>query len=355
MIKRWAEQWPECNWGILTGSTSGVVVLDIDPRNDGNNTLEELEQQYSALPKTPMVLTGGGGIHYYFKYPESILPKKTNLWPGIDLQAEGAFAVGPGSTHASGKHYEWEVEHHPDDITFTELPAWILKAAKVKNTNNTENNEFPDVIPEGSRNNTLTSLAGSMRAQGWGEADISAALWVVNQEKCTPPLPEDEVKGIAASMMRYEPKCAESDKEKEPRKSQADLLIEAAEGATLFHDEHKDPCAIFWVNDHNELYRLKDTGFKHWLRRQYYEKTGKAANNESMTQVINLLEAKAVYDGPQYTLSLRVAERNNAFYYDLADKLWQAVRITPKGWEYLQAPFGKVKKSAHPKTAVECG
>ncbi len=58
-------------------------------------------------------------------------------------------------------------------------------------------------IPESSRNNTLTSLAGSMRRRGMSEAAICAALQAENIDRCTPPLDAAEVSAIAASVMRY--------------------------------------------------------------------------------------------------------------------------------------------------------
>jgi hypothetical protein len=68
-IRDWCKRWPDANIGIATGPISGIVVLDIDPRHGGDDTLAALELQYGALPAIPMVLTGGGGVHYYFKAP----------------------------------------------------------------------------------------------------------------------------------------------------------------------------------------------------------------------------------------------------------------------------------------------
>jgi hypothetical protein len=61
-------------------------------------------------------------------------------------------------------------------------------------------------IPEGGRNIHLASLAGSMRRRGMSPAAIEAALLIENAERCDPPLPQDEVRGIAISVSRYEPK-----------------------------------------------------------------------------------------------------------------------------------------------------
>ena len=60
-------------------------------------------------------------------------------------------------------------------------------------------------ITNGQRNNTLLSLAGSMRRRGMSQAAIEAALLVENTETCIPPLSEEEVRRIAKSIMRYPP------------------------------------------------------------------------------------------------------------------------------------------------------
>src|SRR5262245_47392738 len=61
------------------------------------------------------------------------------------------------------------------------------------------------IIPEGQRNDTLTSLAGTMRRRGMGFDEIEAALLVTNNKRCDPPLAEDEIRKIAASVRRYKP------------------------------------------------------------------------------------------------------------------------------------------------------
>jgi hypothetical protein len=61
-------------------------------------------------------------------------------------------------------------------------------------------------IPEGGRNHTLTKLGGAMRRQGATEHEIHAALGAANAQRCVPPLSDAEVRSIAASMARYEPK-----------------------------------------------------------------------------------------------------------------------------------------------------
>ena len=58
-------------------------------------------------------------------------------------------------------------------------------------------------IPEGYRNDFLTSLAGTMRRKGINLDGIGKALQEVNQTLCEPPLVDDEVSQIAKSISKY--------------------------------------------------------------------------------------------------------------------------------------------------------
>ena len=43
MISAWWTRWPNATIAIATGIISGLVVLDVDPKNGGDANLEELE------------------------------------------------------------------------------------------------------------------------------------------------------------------------------------------------------------------------------------------------------------------------------------------------------------------------
>src|SRR6266849_8948705 len=62
-IRRWWAEHPTAN---IATPTDWCIVLDIDRRHGGEQTLATLEQQHGALPDTATVLTGGGGQHRYF-------------------------------------------------------------------------------------------------------------------------------------------------------------------------------------------------------------------------------------------------------------------------------------------------
>ena len=57
--------------------------------------------------------------------------------------------------------------------------------------------QLPDAIAEGARNSELLKIAGHMRGKGLEQEVIEQALLGINQSKCTPPLDDSEVIGIA--------------------------------------------------------------------------------------------------------------------------------------------------------------
>lgn len=141
-------------------------------------------------------------------------------------------------------------------------------------------------------------------------------------------------------------------KEKE-RLTQADILVSLGSRALLFHAENYDSYAAVDVNGHREVWPLRSRGFRQWLVREFYMATGKAPTNESLSQALNVLEARAVFDGKVHRLNLRVAEYNGAFWYDLADSEWRAVKITPDRWELVERPAVLFRRYQNTASQVE--
>lgn len=65
-IAEWWGRWPDANVAM---PTSGLLVVDIDPRNGGNESWDRLRAQHGALPQTAEAITGGGGRHIIFRDP----------------------------------------------------------------------------------------------------------------------------------------------------------------------------------------------------------------------------------------------------------------------------------------------
>lgn len=128
-LASWWTRWPAANLGVVTGPISGVVVLDVDPRNGGERSVAALEAKWVALPRTWTVKTGGGGRHHWFAIGDQPVATVT-LGPGLDLKGEAGLVVVPPSCHASGESYAWEAGRSPDDIEPAPVPEWLVTIAR---------------------------------------------------------------------------------------------------------------------------------------------------------------------------------------------------------------------------------
>lgn len=201
-IRRWWDIWPEANIGVATGKNAGFFAIDVDPRGGGTESLASLEAKHGKLPWTRTADTGGGGVHFLFRCPDFLVKSSTGeLGPGLDVKGEGGAIVVTPSLHAGGRRYCWR-----NGAPIADAPEWFLRLLReAQKPRARESAGMGDAIPEGRRNNTLTSLAGTMRRRGMGSDEIEAALLVTNNKRCDPPLAEDEVRRIAKSVCRYQP------------------------------------------------------------------------------------------------------------------------------------------------------
>lgn len=107
-IRRW---WtPGCNYNIGCRPPDDVLVLDVDPRNGGDQTLRHLIDEHGGeWWPTLTSLTGGGGYHLFFHHPGG----DVRQLPGIDLKDRNGYVVFPPSIHPSGRRYRWRTPLRP--------------------------------------------------------------------------------------------------------------------------------------------------------------------------------------------------------------------------------------------------
>jgi hypothetical protein len=122
-VRHWWTIWPAAGIAIVCGRVSGVVVLDVDPRNGGDVTLVTLP----AWPRGPQAISGAGGPHFYFDPGDTVVPKVKGLLPGIDLIGEGGYVVAPPSRHPSGPPYAWVPGQALGALPLPRVPAFVRR------------------------------------------------------------------------------------------------------------------------------------------------------------------------------------------------------------------------------------
>ncbi len=355
-IRRWWGMWPTANIGAVV--PDGFIVVDVD--------LADLATVFRSdeLPSTATSRTGRGR-HLIYRTSTPIRPK-VGVREHVDLRGPGSYIVVPPSLHISGARYMWVV---PIEDGIAEAPSWIADAAGPPRTAG-DRPEDSDAIPDGQRNATLASLAGTMRRRGMTAAEIEAALVAVNAHRCQPPLPDDEVRAIAASVGRYRPGEGRATRptpvhddvgdppsyaegsalESEPgdsvpaepaagvKRSQATMILDLAADVEFFHTSDDVAYARIERDGHHEVWPLASKALRFWLARRFHQAYGRAAGGQGLRDALDVLGARALFEGPECPVHVRVAGDGTDIYLDLGDPLWQAVRITATSWQLAPDP-----------------
>jgi hypothetical protein len=224
-INEWINKNENINFAVVTGNMSKIhqkylVVIDIDKENP---------EFIAKLPKTFVYKTGNNGYHYWFWSKVPIKNSVSSLAENIDIRGQNGYVVIPPSKHISGKCYEmlksattYEINDLPNEIV-EHLSHSSINSKKIEQRTKSfnikvkllwDNYTVSDIkkllnqkqlIPEGSRNNTIFRLLCSERSLGlFHKNDLLQKATEYkklceNHEKIT----SDEIEKIVLSVMKY--------------------------------------------------------------------------------------------------------------------------------------------------------
>jgi len=173
-------------------------VIDTDSPED----TQRLIKAYPEVTATRQASTPRGR-HFLFIHEDGIRNSAGQLLgQGIDIRAQGGFVILPPSLGRTGRRYQWVNETPPLALP-ANLKEDLIRREEEKIRKPTI--RMGDKIKEGTRDDSLTRMAGGMRRVGFTEEEILSALLMVNSERCEPPLEEMRVRKIAHSVAQYEP------------------------------------------------------------------------------------------------------------------------------------------------------
>ena len=241
-IRKWFAGSPHANVAVATGEFEDLMVLDVDPRHGGAETLARLEEKLGPLPDTWHSHTSRGGKHLFFQWPPGLrLTRDTKgklLGAGIDVLGNASYAILPPSVHATGHVYRWHDEaalrYPPAQLPRQWIRALEKAISKKSQTLKARSQLKQDgPIKEGCRNESLFRIAAAWRAGGADEGELLAKLSKVNSDRCLPPLDREELSKIARSAASYASPSAKLDLA--GLLAEAVLADEFANGTHLIH------------------------------------------------------------------------------------------------------------------------
>lgn len=180
--------------GIVCGSISGLLVLDIDG-DIGRASM----QGVSGVPSTPIVDTPNGR-HVYFAHPGGRVNNAVALLPGLDIRGDGGYVVAPPS-----EGYSWVLS--PSEVDLAPPPPWLVerlqKASEPKPEQHWRDLTVSEVR-EGQRDNTICALVGHLLRHRVDPVVTYNLVSTFNQTRVKPPLESSDIKRICRSVWQKE-------------------------------------------------------------------------------------------------------------------------------------------------------
>lgn len=181
---------------------SGLIAIDIDRRHNGIETWKRIVEENTGgrFQAGPIQLTGDQGFHVLYARP-NVKRFVKSIGDGVDVKSNGYIVAEP-SLHKTGNRYKWS-EKSPlsDDYLIVDAPQWLVELV----SKDEKSQPFQaETVTEGSRNNYLTSFAGSLRRKGIAGQELFEQVLIHNRYHCEPPLNESEVQSIVTSVSQMD-------------------------------------------------------------------------------------------------------------------------------------------------------
>lgn len=201
-----------CDYVGFVFNDNGIVGIDIDDGYDEDGFMSELAadiiggcQSYTEKSKS------GRGFHILLK---GDLPfKGKNNLKGVEIYKSSRYFIMTGDTvlynnivenqeaidYIVEKYFPEMREGESNRTMATRIytPIWVKTEGKIG-----LRPEYPP-IPDGTRNISLTSIAGQWHNLGYSKEEIYRELLYVNSIACNPPLEVSEIQCITNSVTRY--------------------------------------------------------------------------------------------------------------------------------------------------------
>jgi hypothetical protein len=139
------------NLALVLGRASGFVVIDVDPRHGGNETIKKY-----PMPLTFTVRTPSGGHHYYFACPPGGCASQLAFDQGVEIKGDGNIVLIPPSSKNGVKY---EIVDGTENLPVAMLPAWA-RTVKLRAVGESKWWGAFRTVPQGEQHARLVSLCG---------------------------------------------------------------------------------------------------------------------------------------------------------------------------------------------------
>lgn len=205
LVKEWFNKYPDCNWAVICGSISNVVVLDID----GDVGLKSVSEHHPEIQQTKTFMQASPhGFHMFFSHP-GIDVKSFPILPKVDCKGDGGYIVIHPSK-IDDESYRILV-----DAELASCPGWIARGEGVRKDDVEETTSHASTRPQwvsellatgspsGRRNEDAARLVGFFWNRNVAK-DIIEQIISPWADRCQPPFSRRELQTVIRSICSYQ-------------------------------------------------------------------------------------------------------------------------------------------------------
>ena len=124
-------------------------------------------------------------------------------------------------------------------------------------------------------------------------------------------------------------------------------LLAQADGLEYWRTANDTAYVTLHHQSHKENMLLRGAQFKRWLGYKLYRESGGIAPEQSLREVINTLEGKAIFEGEEHEVYHRVAAHDGKLYIDQGTPDWSVIEVSEDSWKIIpEAPVRFVRSES---------
>jgi|GEM_PF-3943633 len=259
----------------------GYILVDVDDKQEGvllRGILESLGLSYHVI-ETP------NGYQFFFRdnglVRSQIVKSITEVCFCVDYRlAEKGYIVLP-AVNTEGRIWAGVADHELSD-----MPEWLASIGSGK-----KGRPFQLPIEEGERNTTLHSHGSRLKGKGKSDAETQELLQFMNRFLVSPPLDENEITNMMASIKSYE----RGNSSKQWKQDERPNIVELAESILA-----EIPCFTY----RGQLFAYKNGVYspdgEPLIRKAAQERLGKHSRSQMLREVETWIKTETYMEHEQY-------------------------------------------------------
>ncbi|MBZ0217182.1 MAG: hypothetical protein K8F25_11550, partial [Fimbriimonadaceae bacterium] len=212
------------------------------------------------------------------------------------------------------------------EITHTLIPISLIEAVFT-------NEHIPDLIAGEQTHGAALTFVAQLVSHTQDEDRIQDLVAAALPEKYSGNTLAEVPEMVKSAIDKGMHLPGNKKKKSDPKLSEECVRLVEEKNPDLFHNKQKESYISIPQKGGGELtFRIRSGMTKMWLQKTYYDAKGQPISSQTLNEVIETLEAKALFEGPCEEVNLRIAGNDERIFIDIGRVDASVVVIDKNDW-----------------------